>query len=133
VCHKSPYAFVTGIRGSLRDALEVKRNSDLVVDAISADNIGQLPDVTIAESINRLPGVNATRDRGNDGQAVVCGLGARLVLGTVNGRVASSEPDRNVRRAPRPDKASRELLSQRHGDTAIELGTASHYYSPLLK
>jgi iron complex outermembrane recepter protein len=89
---------VTGIRGSLRDALDVKRNSDLVVDAISADNIGQLPDVTIAESINRLPGVNATRDRGNDSQAVVRGLGARLVLGTVNGReVASSEPDRNVR------------------------------------
>ncbi len=89
---------VTGLRGSLRDALEVKRNSDLVVDAISADNIGQLPDVTIAESIARLPGVNATRDRGNDSQAVVRGLGARLVLGTVNGReVASSEPDRNVR------------------------------------
>lgn len=89
---------VTGIRGSLRDALDVKRSSDLVVDAISADNIGQLPDVTIAESINRLPGVNATRDRGNDSQAVVRGLGARLVLGTVNGReVASSEPDRNVR------------------------------------
>lgn len=89
---------VTGIRGSLRDAIQVKRSSDLVMDAISSEDIGQLPDVTIAESINRLPGVNATRDRGNDSQAVVRGLGARLVLGTVNGReVASSEPDRNVR------------------------------------
>jgi len=89
---------VTGIRQSLRDALSVKMNSDLVVDAISSEDIGQLPDVTIAESINRLPGINATRDRGNDSQAVVRGLGARLVLGTINGReVASSEPDRNVR------------------------------------
>ncbi|WP_415923131.1 TonB-dependent receptor [Steroidobacter sp.] len=89
---------VTGIRESLRDALSVKMNSDLVVDAISSEDIGQLPDVTIAESINRLPGINATRDRGNDSQAVVRGLGARLVLGTINGReVASSEPDRNVR------------------------------------
>ena len=89
---------VTGIRRSLRDAIEVKRGSELVVDAISSEDIGQLPDVTIAESINRLPGINATRDRGNDSQAVVRGLGARLVLGTVNGReVASSEPDRNVR------------------------------------
>ena len=89
---------VTGIRESLRDALTIKMNSDLVVDAISSDDIGQLPDVTIAESINRLPGINATRDRGNDSQAVVRGLGARLVLGTINGReVASSEPDRNVR------------------------------------
>ncbi|HEX7760960.1 MAG TPA: TonB-dependent receptor [Caulobacteraceae bacterium] len=89
---------VTGIRKSLQTALAVKEHSDKVVEAISADNIGALPDVTIAESIARLPGVNATRDRGNDSQAVVRGLGPRLVLGTVNGReVASSEPDRNVR------------------------------------
>jgi TonB-dependent receptor len=89
---------VTGVRKSLREALDVKRGSDKVVEAISAKDIGVLPDVTIAESIARLPGVNATRDRGNDSQAVVRGLGARLVLGTVNGReVASSEPDRNVR------------------------------------
>ena len=45
---------VTGIRQSLRDALSVKMNSDLVVDAISSEDIGQLPDVTIAESINRM-------------------------------------------------------------------------------
>lgn len=89
---------VTGVRKSLREALDVKRGSDKVVEAISAKDIGVLPDVTIAESIARLPGVNATRDRGNDSQAVVRGLGARLVLGTINGReVASSEPDRNVR------------------------------------
>jgi iron complex outermembrane recepter protein len=89
---------VKGIRESYREALAVKLNSEQVVDAISSDDIGQLPDVTIAESINRLPGVNATRDRGNDSQAVVRGLGARLTLGTINGReVASSEPDRNVR------------------------------------
>ncbi|MDB5430052.1 MAG: TonB-dependent receptor [Caulobacter sp.] len=89
---------VTGIRKSLQTALAVKQTSDKVIEAISADDIGALPDVTIAESIARLPGVNATRDRGNDSQAVVRGLGPRLVLGTVNGReVASSEPDRNVR------------------------------------
>ena len=89
---------VTGVRKSLREALDVKRGSDKVVEAISAKDIGVLPDVTIAESIARLPGVNATRDRGNDSQAVVRGLGARLVLGTINNReVASSEPDRNVR------------------------------------
>ncbi len=89
---------VTGVRKSLRDALAVKQTSDKVVEAISAKDIGVLPDVTIAESIARLPGVNATRDRGNDSQAVVRGLGARLVLGTINNReVASSEPDRNVR------------------------------------
>lgn len=45
---------VTGIRESLRDALSVKMNSDLVVDAISSEDIGQLPDVTIAESMTRM-------------------------------------------------------------------------------
>ncbi|MDP1631699.1 MAG: TonB-dependent receptor [Caulobacter sp.] len=89
---------ITGIRNSLKQALTVKREADKVVEVISADDIGQMPDVTIAESIARLPGINATRDRGNDSQAVVRGLGPRLVLGTINGReVATSEPDRNVR------------------------------------
>ena len=89
---------VTGYRASLQDALEVKRNSELVVDAIAGGDIGALPDVTIAESLVRLPGVNGTRDRGNQSQAALRGLGPRLVLGLVNGReVASSEPSRNVR------------------------------------
>ncbi len=89
---------VTGIRASLRDAIAVKRNSALVVEAISSEDIGQLPNVTIAEELVRLPGINGTRDRGNQSQAAIRGLGPRLVLGLVNGReVASSEPDRNVR------------------------------------
>ena len=89
---------VVGMRKSLRDALDIKRRNTGIVEAISSKDIGALPDVTIAETLNRLPGVMATRDRGNDSQASIRGLGARMVLGTVNGReVASSEPDRNVR------------------------------------
>lgn len=89
---------VTGYRASLRDALNAKRASANVTETISAKDIGVLPNVTIAEELARLPGITATRDRGNDSQAVVRGLGPRLVLGLVNGReVATSEPDRNVR------------------------------------
>ncbi len=89
---------VVGVRKSLREALDVKRRQVGVMEAVSAKDIGVLPDVTIAETLNRLPGVNAARDRGNDSQASIRGLGARMVLGTVNGReVASSEPDRNIR------------------------------------
>jgi hypothetical protein len=89
---------VTGVRASLRDALAVKRASDLISDNISTKDIGQLPDVTIAEELNRLPGVNTTRDRGNASQASVRGLGPRFVFGLVNGReVASSEPSQDVR------------------------------------
>ena len=89
---------VTGVREALRDSISTKRNSDEIGDNISTKDIGQLPDVTIAEELNRLPGVNTTRDRGNASQASVRGLGPRLVLGLVDGReVASSEPSQDLR------------------------------------
>jgi TonB-dependent receptor len=95
---KASEIVITGVRGSLRDSLIMKRKSDLVTENISTKDIGQLPDVTIAEELNRLPGVNTTRDRGNASQAALRGLGPRFVLGLVNGReVASSEPSQDVR------------------------------------
>ena len=70
----------------------------MISDNITTEEIGQLPDVTIAEELNRLPGVNTTRDRGNASQASVRGLGPRLVLGSGKGReVASSEPSQDLR------------------------------------
>ena len=70
----------------------------MIGDNITTAEIGQLPDVTIAEELNRLPGVNTARDRGNASQASVRGLGPRFVLGLVNGReVASSEPSQDLR------------------------------------
>lgn len=89
---------VTGIRASLRSALETKRRTEIISDNISSEEIGQLPDITIAEELNRLPGVNTTRDRGNASQASVRGLGPRFVFGLVNGReVTSSEPSQELR------------------------------------
>ena len=89
---------VVGMRKSMRDALSTKRAETGVVEVISSKDIGALPDVTIAETLARLPGLNTTRDRGNDSQAAIRGLGPRMVLGLINGReMASSEPDRNVR------------------------------------
>src|SRR5450631_1933939 len=89
---------VTGVRQALKDSINTKKSSDLIGDNITTAEIGQLPDVTIAEELNRLPGVNTTRDRGNASQASVRGLGPRLVLGLVNGReVASSEPSQDLR------------------------------------
>ena len=48
---------VSGIRASLKQAMDIKRDSVGVVDAISAEDIGKLPDQSIAESIARLPGL----------------------------------------------------------------------------
>jgi TonB-dependent receptor len=89
---------VTGYRTSLRDSLEMKQKSALITENISTKDIGQLPDITIGEELNRLPGVNTQRDRGNASQVAIRGLGPRFVFGLVNGReVASSEPTQNVR------------------------------------
>jgi iron complex outermembrane receptor protein len=56
---------VTGIRSGIEAAISVKRNSSSIVEAISAEDIGKLPDTSVAESISRLPGVTAQRSRGS--------------------------------------------------------------------
>jgi iron complex outermembrane receptor protein len=56
---------VTGIRSGIEAAISLKRNSNSIVEAISAEDIGKLPDSSVAESISRLPGVTAQRARGN--------------------------------------------------------------------
>lgn len=65
---------VTGIRASIERAIDVKRNSASVVDAISAQDIGKLPDVTISDSLQRIPGVQIRREAGEGGSVNVRGL-----------------------------------------------------------
>ena len=48
---------VSGIRASLRDSMEIKRQAQGVVDAISAEDIGKFPDTNLAESLQRITGV----------------------------------------------------------------------------
>lgn len=52
---------VTGIRQSLRNAQNIKRNSDTIVDAITAQDIGALPDRSVTEALQRVPGVSINR------------------------------------------------------------------------
>ncbi|PZU79765.1 MAG: TonB-dependent receptor, partial [Sphingomonas sp.] len=65
---------VTGIRASQARAIEVKRNADSVVEAISAQDIGKLPDVTISDSLQRIPGVQIRREAGEGGAVNIRGL-----------------------------------------------------------
>ena len=55
---------VTGIRFGVENAIETKRQSTSIVEAISAEDIGKLPDTSIAESISRLPGLTSQRAEG---------------------------------------------------------------------
>lgn len=83
---------------SLQTAMEVKRNSTTIVEAISAEDIGQLPDVSISDSLKRLPGLAQDRDRGNGSQISIRGMGGMLGFTTLNGReVAILEETRNIR------------------------------------
>lgn len=65
---------VTGIRASQARAIDVKREADSVVDAISAEDIGKLPDRTISDSLQRIPGIQIRRDAGEGGQINIRGL-----------------------------------------------------------
>ena len=62
---------VTGIRRAIEDAIAVKRESTGIVEAISSEDIGKLPDVSIAESLARLPGLSAQRVNGQ-AQSISC-------------------------------------------------------------
>ena len=53
---------VTGFRATLQEARDIKRNSINEVESIVAEDIGKMPDLNLAESIQRLPGVAMTRD-----------------------------------------------------------------------
>lgn|GEM_PF-1817665 len=50
---------VTGIKAAIQSAIQVKRESGSIVEAVSAEDIGKLPDTSIAESISRLPGLTS--------------------------------------------------------------------------
>ncbi len=85
---------VTGIRAGIESAISVKKNADGVVEALSAEDIGKLPDTTIAESLARLPGV--TTQRNAQGQATnisIRGLGPDFNGYLLNGREQTSTGD----------------------------------------
>ena len=86
---------VTGMRASLEDALATKRNSDQIMDAISAEDIGKFPDENIGEALQRIPGVSLDREAGEGKGVSIRGLGAGLSQVTVNGQaMASTEGSR---------------------------------------
>jgi TonB-dependent receptor len=77
---------VTGIRASLREAINIKRDGQGVVDAISAEDIGKFPDTNLAESLQRITGVSIDRSNGEGSFVTVRGFGPDFNLVTLNGR-----------------------------------------------
>lgn len=76
---------VTGYRRSLQTALDSKRKSDLPIESIAAEDIGKLPDQNVAESLQRLPGIQIDRSQGQGTAVLIDGL--RQNLTTLNGDI----------------------------------------------
>lgn len=77
---------VTGIRGALEASARTKRNATMIVDSVSAEDVGKLPDVSIADSLARIPGVTAQRLEGRDQRLSIRGLGPDFSTTLLNGR-----------------------------------------------
>lgn len=99
---------VTGVRAALEKAIDVKLTSDSIVEAISAEDIGKLPDTSIAESISRLPGLTSQRSDGRASDISIRGTDPQFATGLLNGREQVSTGDN---RSIEYDQYPSELIS----------------------
>jgi TonB-dependent receptor len=79
---------VTGIRAGLRNSLEAKREATQIVDAISAEDIGDFPDKNLSEALQRVTGVQISRQEGEGRSVSVRGAEPNLIRVEVNGTTA---------------------------------------------
>lgn len=100
---------VTGIRASLQRSMDVKRDSNGVVDAISSEDIGKFPDTNLAESLQRITGVSIDRSGGEGQKITVRGFGPEFNTVLINGRQIASE---DTSRAFNFDTVASELVKR---------------------
>jgi TonB-dependent receptor len=77
---------VTGFRRSLIDSINQKRFADTVSEQITADDLGALPDVSMADALTRLPGISAVRTGGQAAEINIRGMSGGFISTTLNGR-----------------------------------------------
>ncbi len=87
---------VTGIRASREHSLKMKRDSDSVMDVVSSEDIGKLPDKNVADAVQRIPGVNISSGSGGQGgfsendRVSIRGTNPSLTQTTINGHSVST-------------------------------------------
>ncbi len=104
----SQVVVVTGIRKGLQDSLQLKKKNTSIVEAVSAEDIGKLPDASIAESLARLPGLAAQRVGGRSQTISIRGLSGDFSTTLLNGRMQVSSGDN---RAAEFDQYPSEMVS----------------------
>ena len=111
---------VTGFRGSLESAVARKRELNQVVESVSAEDIGKLPDASIAESIARLPGLTSQRVNGRSNQISIRGFSPDFSTTLLNGREQTSTGDnRSVEYDQYPSEVINQVLVYKTADAAL--------------
>ncbi|HMM67178.1 MAG TPA: TonB-dependent receptor [Dokdonella sp.] len=100
---------VSGIRAAIESAIEVKRESNSIVEVISSEDLGKLPDVSIADSLARLPGLATQRVAGRSSTVSIRGLAGDYGTTLLNGREQVSVGDN---RTIEYDQFPSELINQ---------------------
>jgi len=83
---------VTGIFASAAENLNIKRFSNAIVDAITAEDIGKFPDKNIADSLQRVPGIVIQRSGGEGSTVSIRGLSSELTFTQLNGNFLATSP-----------------------------------------
>lgn len=100
---------VTGFRASLQSAVSKKKKADQIVESVSAEDIGKLPDASIGEAIARLPGITSQRLSGRADVISIRGFGPDYSTTLLNGREQTSTGDN---RAVQFDQYPAEVINQ---------------------
>jgi iron complex outermembrane receptor protein len=83
----------TGIRGSIQRAIDLKQSSESIIEAVSAEDLGRLPDTSIADAISRLPGLTSQRAEGRASAISLRGTDPGFTTALLNGREQVSTGD----------------------------------------
>src|SRR3546814_19901524 len=75
---------VTGIRGSLREAIEAKRDLSVIADVVTAEDVGKFPDKNVAEALQRVPGIVVNREFGEGERVSLRGTAPNLTKTPLN-------------------------------------------------
>ncbi|MDO6746422.1 TonB-dependent receptor [Gilvimarinus sp. 1_MG-2023] len=118
--------FVTGSRATIQTTIDIKRNSTTIVDGMSANDIGDMPALSIGEALENITGASSHRENGGATEISIRGLGPYLSATTFNGRTASNgSGDRSVNFSQFPSELINKLAIYKTQDASlIEGGVA---------
>jgi len=126
---------VTGSRQVIQDSIALKRQNTQIVDGLSADEIGDIPALSIGEALETITGVASHRENGGATEVSIRGLGPYLSSTTINGRVVGNgSGDRSVNFSQFPSELMNKLAVFKTQDASqIEGGVAGQIQIETLK